>query len=102
MKYKIGDIVHNSNGLMVEIIDRETICDVNLYYTSDNTSYPEHKLSPNFNIPKNKVDYFIKCFKSTELQPRTYEEYRKDNSTITTNRITYWFRKTIHYFSQSH
>ena len=79
---------------MVEVIDREIVCGINLYYTSDKTSYPENKLLPMLEIPKNKIDNLIKCLKPTELQPRTYEEYKKSIS-ITNNQSTSWLRKII-------
>ena len=96
MKYNIGDIVHNPNSLMVEITDREIVCGINLYYTSDNMSYPEDRLLPKFKIPKDKIDSFIKCLKPTELQPKTYEEYKK-SITINNNRSTSWLRKVVSY-----
>lgn len=98
-KYNIGDIVYNPNSLMVEVIDREIVCGINLYYTSDKTSYPENMLLPKFDIAKNKIDDLLKCFKPTELQPRTYEEYKKSIS-ITNNQSTSWLRKILSYFSR--
>lgn len=101
MKYNIGDIVYNTDGSIIEIIDREIIYNINMYYTSDNTSYPENKLFPRINIPKKKIDDFIKCFKPTELQSRTYKEYEKNNFIIS-NRIIYHFRKIIKYIFKSY
>ena len=94
MKYNIGDIVHNPNSLMVEVTDREFVCGINLYYTSDKMEYPENMLLPKFEIPKNKIDNLIKCLKPTELQPRTYEEYKKSIS-ITNRQSTSWLRKVL-------
>jgi hypothetical protein len=99
MKYNIGDIVHNPNSLMVEVTDREIVCGINLYYTSDKMSYPENMLFPKFEIPKNKIDNLIKCLKPTELQPRTYEEYKKSISNPNYH-FTSWLRKIISHLPQ--
>jgi len=65
-----------------------------LYYTSDKMAYPENMLLPKFEIPKNKIDNLIKCLKPTELQPRTYEEYKKSIS-ITNRQSTSRLRKVL-------
>jgi hypothetical protein len=84
---------------MVEIIDCESVYDINLYYTSDKMSYPESVLSPKIEIPKNKIEDLLMCFKPTELQPMSYEEYKKSIST-SKNQFTSWLKKILTYFKK--
>jgi hypothetical protein len=62
MKFSIGDIVYSKDKIKKTIVDREIIDGIELYYTSDNSSYSVTQLiSENeyqnlfININKDKI-----------------------------------------------
>ena len=62
MKFSIGDIVYSKDKIKKTIVDREIIDGIELYYTSDNSSYSATQLiSENeyqnlfININKDKI-----------------------------------------------
>lgn len=98
-KYNIGLEVFTPTNDIVEVIDYENVCGIELYYTSDGSAYPESMLSPKVEISKNKINDLLECLKPTELQPRSYEEYKKFIST-TNNQPTSWLKKILPYFKK--
>jgi len=102
-KYNIGLEVFTPTNDIVEVIDYEYVCGIELYYTSDGSAYPEDKLSLGPTIPQNKIDDIVRVLNNIKepIKARTYEEWKNEKikESINNRNINHpiWMRKVVSY-----